>query len=59
VIEWNNGGESPNVYDPFSADIIQLVYAITLWGKGSYCVREVIPAPSRPKFLSFVIVHKF
>ncbi len=59
VVEWSNGGEALSVYDPFSADVIQLVYAITRWGKGVYGVREVFPAPSRPKFLSFVVVQKY
>jgi SAM-dependent methyltransferase len=60
IIEWCNVGEALDVYDPFSADILQLVYAITLWGKGAYCVREVVPTPKgRTEDLSFVIVHKF
>lgn len=59
IVEWHNGGESLSITDPFSADIIQLVYGITRWGNGVYSVREVIPTPGRGKYVSFIIIHKF
>jgi hypothetical protein len=31
--------------DPFGADIAMMPYLITAWGKGKYCVRELLEAP--------------
>jgi hypothetical protein len=57
-VEWHTHGESVNDTDPFSADIVQLVYAITQWGKGRYCVRELIPTPIKPQWVQFVVIHR-
>jgi hypothetical protein len=59
VVEWHVFGEPVNITDPFSADMPQLLYAITQWGKGRYCVRELIPTPANPDYVNFVVIHKF
>jgi proteasome lid subunit RPN8/RPN11 len=48
--------------DPFGADIVQMPYLITAWGKGRYGVRELVSAPKRKAFqeyLYFIIVQRF
>ncbi|MBL0059163.1 MAG: hypothetical protein IPP35_08665 [Elusimicrobia bacterium] len=32
--------------DPFGAELILMPFLITSWGKGKYCVREILQAPS-------------
>jgi hypothetical protein len=59
IIEWHVFGEPLSLTDPFSADILQLLYAITRWGEGAYCVRELIPTPANPQYIVFVIIYKF
>lgn len=59
LIEWHVYGEPLNATDPFSADLMQLVYAITKWGKGRYCVRELLPSVTNPKFVSMIVIYKF
>ena len=58
-VEWHYLGDFVNLTDPFNCDILQLTYAITRWGKGAYCVREVIPTITNPDYLAFVVVYKF
>lgn len=58
-IEWHTYSEGLSLTDPFSSDIVQLVYAITKWGEGRYCVRELIPTPANPQYISFVVLYKF
>lgn len=48
--------------DPFGADLVHMPYLITSWGKGKYCLREILPAPKKKanvKSLHFLIIHKF
>jgi hypothetical protein len=59
IIEWHNGGEEPSLSDPFTCEINQLTYLITMWGKGSYCVREIVPTPTRSNYVSFMMIYKF
>lgn len=59
IVEWHTFGESVNITDPFSSDLVQLVYALTNWGKGRYCVREIIPTVQNPEFIKFVVLYKF
>ena len=58
IVEWHVYSESLNITDPFSADIVQLVYAVTKWGNGRFCVREIIPTVTNPEYVNFVIIYK-
>jgi hypothetical protein len=59
IVQWNVWGEGANPTDPFSSDIVQLTYAIIEWGKGAYCVREIIGTPLNPEYVVFVVIYKF
>jgi len=59
IIEWHVQRVDANLTDPFGCDIMQLVYAITNWGRGSYCVRETLPVPENPEYIRFVVLYKF
>lgn len=48
--------------DPFGADIVQMPYLITIWGKGRYGVRYLIEAPKKNaavRYLYFIVIQKF
>jgi hypothetical protein len=48
--------------DPFGADITQMPYLITKWGKGKYGVRQLIDAPKKAEgleYLCFIIIQRF
>jgi hypothetical protein len=47
ILEHTSSCERATELDPFGAHIAQMPYLILLWAKGRYCVREIIPAPSR------------
>ena len=64
VIEHSSGhGPSgTSSLDPFGADIVQMPYLITIWGRGAYGVREIIPTPVRREkfaYSCFIVIHKF
>ncbi len=47
--------------DPFGVDLVQLLYLITSWGEGRYCVRELLNAPVKQNFveyLTFIVIQK-
>jgi hypothetical protein len=51
-----------NELDPFGADIVQMPYLITKWGKGNYGVREILRAPAKSAnvdYVAFIIVQKY
>jgi hypothetical protein len=48
--------------DPFGADITEMPYLITLWGKGRYGVREIVQAPEKfaaLKYMYFIVIQNF
>lgn len=48
--------------DPFGADIVQMPYLITMWGKGRYGVRQILSAPVKSEsvqHLHFIVVQNF
>jgi hypothetical protein len=63
IIE-HSSGHSPSCVkelDPFGSDIVQMPYLITIWGKGKYCVREIIRAPKKSdlvNYLFFIIIQR-
>jgi hypothetical protein len=57
-VEWNVYGEPLNITDPFSADLVQLVYAVTKWGDGKFWVRHLIPSRTNPEYINFVVIEK-
>jgi len=44
--------------DPFGADLVQMVYLITLWGKGAYGVREIILKPDGIN-RDFIVIQRY
>jgi len=48
--------------DPFGAELFQMPYLITKWGKGRYVVREILGAPVKSDYVSclyFIIIQHF
>jgi hypothetical protein len=63
VIEHSSldGYGSVDELDAFGADISVMPYLITLWGNGSYCVREILEAPRKAinlSYLYFIVIQK-
>ena len=54
IIEHTSGHEKATELDPFGADISIMPFLILKWGKGSFCVRELLDAPVKPDSLSYV-----
>jgi hypothetical protein len=57
-----HGPSGTSLLDPFGADLLQMPYLIATWGKGTYCVREILPAPVKHDtlhYLSFLVIQKF
>ena len=54
VIEHSNVDEFATELDPFGADISLMPYLVLTWGKGQYCVREIIDAPAKNPLLDYV-----
>ena len=47
--------------DPFGADVAMMPYLVTVWGKGKYCVRQLLEAPKKADFvehLYFIVIQK-
>ena len=63
IIEHSNQhGSGTSELDPFKADIIQMPYLITIWGKGRYGVRQLLQAPKQAEGLAYstlIIIQKF
>jgi hypothetical protein len=56
-----HGPSGASELDPFGADIVQMPYLITMWGKGEYVVRELLKAPKKNesvKYLYFIIIQR-
>jgi hypothetical protein len=49
ILEHSNfhGPEGAGELDPFGADIVTMPYLISTWGKGKYCVRELIESKNK------------
>ena len=64
IIEHSNthGPAGVSELDPFGAELTIMPYLITTWGKGKYCVRELVRAPHKNKyrdyFLYFIVIQK-
>ncbi len=55
-----HGPAGASKLDPFGADLAVMPYLIARWGRGDYCVREVLaPSPGQGKSVSFLVIHKF
>lgn len=47
--------------DPFGADLVQMPYLITTWGKGKYGVRQILHAPEKAhgaSQLHFIVIQR-
>jgi hypothetical protein len=54
VLEQADVDEFASELDPFGADIALMPYLILTWGKGEFCVREILEAPKKVDALSYV-----
>jgi proteasome lid subunit RPN8/RPN11 len=65
ILEHSSSGHGPchaSALDPFGADLVQMSYLITLWGKGRYGVRELVETPRKNEdvaFLHFIVIQRF
>lgn len=62
ILEHTSGHEFATELDPFGANISILPYLILTWGKGIFCVKEILSAPSKPdalQFSKFLVIQKF
>lgn len=64
ILEHTSGHEpdGANDLDPFGADLEIMPFLIARWGKGRYCVRELLKAPVAPEGIAhshFIVIHKF
>ena len=53
--------QGANELDPFGADIHLMPFLITTWGKGNYCVRQLLMAPTKNstlKHLQYIVIQK-
>ncbi|NQV18051.1 MAG: hypothetical protein HQ534_05860 [Armatimonadetes bacterium] len=50
----NNEPSMATELDPFGADLVQILYLITRWGEGKYCVRELLEVPVKKNLLDNV-----
>lgn len=61
VLEHTSYHERANQLDPFGAHISQMPHLIRTWGRGKFDVREIINAPSVPRwseYVRFIIVER-
>jgi len=54
ILEHTSDHERANELDPFGADISLMPYLILTWGKGRYCVRELLDAPTKPDAIKYI-----
>jgi hypothetical protein len=63
VLEQSNVDEFASELDPFGVDFALLPYLILVWGKGEFCVREIIEAPTKASealgYVRFLVIQKF
>lgn len=58
----DHGDAGATELDPFGAHLVQMPYLIALWGRGAYCVREILTAPGKRgqlEHLHFLVIYKF
>jgi hypothetical protein len=54
ILEQSDVDEFATELDPFGANITLLPYLILTWGKGEFCVREILEAPKKFDVLAYV-----
>ena len=61
ILEHSEGHEQATELDPFGADTALMPYMILTWGKGGFCVREILDAPARADEIAynhFLVIEK-
>lgn len=61
ILEHSDASETSTELDPFGADIALMPYLILTWGKGDFCVREMIDVPVKIevlRYVRFLIIEK-
>ncbi len=53
IIEHSEGHEQATELDPFGADIEIMPYLVLTWGKGGFCVSEILDAPAKAAEISY------
>lgn len=57
-----HGPRGTSELDPFGADIREMPFLITTWGKGRYGVREIVAAPEKfeaLQYMYFIVIQNF
>lgn len=54
IIEHTSRHEESREMDPFGASIHVMPYLILEWGKGKFCVQEILDAPANPAGLQYI-----
>lgn len=54
IIEHTPRHERATELDPFGAELTLMPYLILEWGRGRFCVREMLDAPARPEGLAYM-----
>ncbi|HSG28675.1 MAG TPA: hypothetical protein VLA34_09360, partial [Candidatus Krumholzibacterium sp.] len=57
-----HGPSKATPMDPFGAELAQMPYLVALWGRGKYCVREILVGPKSQDGVdstNYLVIHKF
>lgn len=60
-----HAAEGASLLDPFGVSLQELLYLITKWGNGSYCVKQILDNPpvknlkGKETGIRFIVIHKF
>jgi hypothetical protein len=61
ILEQADVDEVASELDPFGVDFALLPYLILTWGKGEFCVREILDAPTKIdvlKYVRFLVIQR-
>jgi hypothetical protein len=61
ILEHSDADEISTELDPFAADVALMPYLILSWGRGEFCVREMIDVPVKIealRYVRFLIIEK-
>lgn len=53
ILEHTSGHELATELDPFGAHVSHMPYLVLTWGKGKFCVREILDAPAKGDSLQY------
>jgi len=62
IIEHSDASAQATELDPFGVDSTLMPYFVLLWGKGEFCVREMLDSPTKAQGLKhnrFLVIQRF